>query len=267
MKSLPGGPIGRLVVAGAGELVGLGAVGQHRPDLARAATGGFEDEVAAVWGPAGALVAAGIAGELEELAGGGVHYVEIVVAAGTAPREGQQLAVGGPGGIDDVALVLEIELGGIGAVGIGEIELGNAAAIADEGDGGASFWIDGGRHAGTVGDGQAPGLAAVDVGYVELRIALHGGGKNDLRAVGSPCGGDVSAAEMGEGDELAAVQGIHADLRPGDAVDWDKAGEGDARGVWRPAGSERDGAQGSKRALVGAIVVHDPDFLGAGAGA
>jgi len=43
--------------------VGLGAVGEHGPDLAGAAAGGFEDDVAAVGGPAGAFVATGIAGE------------------------------------------------------------------------------------------------------------------------------------------------------------------------------------------------------------
>src|SRR5580704_14458153 len=97
-------PVGRLVVTVGGELVSLGAVGQHGPDLTRSSAGGFEDEVATVGGPPGALVAPFIAGELDNLLRSRFHDVDIVVAAGTAPAKGQQLAVWRPGGIDEIAL-------------------------------------------------------------------------------------------------------------------------------------------------------------------
>src|SRR5882762_6533378 len=86
-----GGPVGGFVVAGCCELVGLGAVGQHGPDLARAGAGGFEDEVAAVGSPAGTFVAAGVAGELEDVARADVDYVDVVIAGGAAPTEGEEL--------------------------------------------------------------------------------------------------------------------------------------------------------------------------------
>ncbi len=55
---LAGGPVGGFVVAGGGELVGSGAIGEHGPNLASATASGFEDDVATVRGPAGAFVAA-----------------------------------------------------------------------------------------------------------------------------------------------------------------------------------------------------------------
>src|ERR1700732_3532693 len=72
-------PVGRLVVTVGGELVSLRAVGQHGPDLARAGAGGFEDQVATVRGPARALVASFIAGELDNLLRSRFHDVEVVV--------------------------------------------------------------------------------------------------------------------------------------------------------------------------------------------
>lgn len=64
---LVGGPVGGFVVAGGGELVGRSAVGEHGPDLAGAGASGFKGDVATVGGPGGALIAAGIASELEEM--------------------------------------------------------------------------------------------------------------------------------------------------------------------------------------------------------
>jgi len=88
-SQLFGGPVGGFVVSVGGELVGLGAVGEHGPDLARTGAGGFEDDVAAVRGPAGAFVAAHIASEFEDATGGDVHDVDVVIAGGTAPRKGE----------------------------------------------------------------------------------------------------------------------------------------------------------------------------------
>src|SRR5208337_2571940 len=111
-----GGPVGGFVVAGEGEFVGLRAVGEHGPDLAGTATSGLEDDVAAVGRPTGALIARGVAGEFDDAAGGDVHDVDVVIAAGAAPGKGEKLAIGRPRGIDDGAHVGEIELLRVGAV-------------------------------------------------------------------------------------------------------------------------------------------------------
>src|ERR1700731_870610 len=122
--------------------------------------------MAAVRGPTGTLVAALVAGQFDKLAGGCVHNVDVVVVVGTAPTEGQQLTIGRPGRVDDVAFVGEVQFGLAGAVGIHQVELGRAGAIAHEGDGLASFRIPTGRHACAVGIGQAFGAATADVGNV-----------------------------------------------------------------------------------------------------
>jgi len=199
--------------------------------------------------------------------GDDVHNIEVIVAAGAAPAEGEELAVGRPGGVDDVALVWNIEFLRIGAVGIHHIELGNAAAVADIGDGLAGAWIPGGGGVGDVGigKGNALGTIAAVVGDVEFGIALHGGREHDLGAVGGPGGRGVGALVAGEGDEAVGVEGVHADLGAGDAIGGSEAGEGHAGGVGGPARSERDGVEGGERVLIGAVVVHDPKLFCAGA--
>lgn len=154
--------------------MGLGTVGEHAPDLARAAASRFVHDVTTVGSPAGAFVAAGVAGDLDDFAGGGLHDVDVVIAGRTAPTEGKNLSVGGPRGIDDVAHVGEIKFGDAGAVGVHGIKLRDAAAVADENDGLSSFRIPGGGSVGAIGIGKAPGAAAVGVGDVEFRIAGHG---------------------------------------------------------------------------------------------
>lgn len=54
-------------------------------------------------------------------------------------------------------------------------------------------------------------------------------------------------------------------MRADHAVGGCKAGEGDAGGVRGPTRGEGDGFQRGKRALVGTIVIHDPEFLVPGA--
>src|SRR5882762_2745196 len=61
-------------------------------------------------------------GSVRKLARGGVHDVDVV---GAAPTEGQQLAIGRPRRVSDVAFVWEVQLGLAGAVGIHEVELGS----------------------------------------------------------------------------------------------------------------------------------------------
>ena len=102
---LAGGPVGRFVVAGGSELMGRSAISEHGPDLARTAAGGFEDDVTTIGSPTGTLIAAGIARELAELVRDNVHDVDIVIARRTSPGKGEKLAVGRPGGINDVAHV------------------------------------------------------------------------------------------------------------------------------------------------------------------
>lgn len=45
-----------------GQLAGLRAVGEHRPDVAGARAGGFEYDVPPVGGPGGPFIARGVAG-------------------------------------------------------------------------------------------------------------------------------------------------------------------------------------------------------------
>src|SRR5438105_15257030 len=258
-----GGPVGRFVVTGEGELVWLGAVGEHGPNLARADPGtrGLKDDVAAIWRPTGTLVAALVASQFDELAGSSVHDVDIVVVVGAAPAEGQQLAVGRPGGVDDVALFREIDFCCAGAVGVHEIELGSAAAVADEGHGLASLGVPNRGHVGASGLGKAPGTIAVDIANVKFGIALHGGGENDLCAVRRPGGGDVGAREARKRDNFPGFHGIHANLRAVDAFVGGEAGESNARTVRRPARRESDGVKVRKLVLVGGVVIHAPNFL------
>src|ERR1700674_2465125 len=140
----------------------LRTVRKHGPDLPGAAPGRFENEMAAVRGPTGTLVAALIAGQFDKLAGGGVHNVDVVVAVGAAQPNGKQLAIGPPSRVDDVAFVREVQFRLAGAVGIHEVELGSAGAITHEGDGLTGFRMPTGRHAGAAGAGQARGAGSVD---------------------------------------------------------------------------------------------------------
>src|SRR5437773_10288828 len=185
----------------------LGTVGEHGPNLARTDTGarGFEDDMTAIGRPTGALVAALIAGQFNDLPGGGVHDVNVVVVVRATPTEGQQLAVGRPGGVDDVALFGKVKFRRTGTVGIHQVELRSAATVADERDGLAGLGVPSGRHARAIGMGKALGAAAVEVADVKLGGSLHRRGKNNLSAVGRPSGRDVGASETGERDELPGI--------------------------------------------------------------
>lgn len=154
--------------------MGLGAVGEHAPDLARATTSRFEDDVTAVGSPAGTFVAACVASDFDNFARRSFHHVDVVVAVGAAPTEGKNLSVGRPCGIDDVTHVGQIEFGDAGAVGVHGIKLRDAATITDEDDGLSSFRIPSGGSVGAAGIGEAPRAAAIGFGDVEFRIALHG---------------------------------------------------------------------------------------------
>src|SRR6266513_417970 len=108
----------------------LRTVRKHGPDLAGATAGRFENEMAAVRGPTGTLVAALIAGQFDNLAAGGVHDVDVVVVVGSAPTEGQQLAIGRPRRVNDLDFVWEGQLGLAGVVAFHEGEQPSSGAIA-----------------------------------------------------------------------------------------------------------------------------------------
>src|SRR5260370_33424880 len=125
--------------------MGWRAVGEYGPYLALAVAGGFKDDVAAVRSPTGPLVLATVAGDLDDLARGGFHDVDVESAVRPPPTEGHHLAVGGPGRIDEVAPVGQIEFGGVGAVGGHLVELGEASANAAQNDALAGCSIPGRR--------------------------------------------------------------------------------------------------------------------------
>ena len=153
--------------------MGLCAVGEHTPDLARAAASRFEHDVATIGSPTGAFVAAGVARDFDNFAGRSFHHVDVVIAVRPAPTEGKNLSVGRPCGIDDITHVGQIEFGDASAVGVHGIKLRDAATIADEYDGLSSFRIPGGGSVGAIGIGKASWSAAAGVGDVEFRIAGH----------------------------------------------------------------------------------------------
>ncbi len=54
-------------------------------------------------------------------------------------------------------------------------------------------------------------------------------------------------------------------MRADDSIGGSEAGEGDSGGIGRPARGERNAAERGERVLVGAVVIHEPKFFGAGA--
>ena len=129
--------------------------------------------MAAVRRPTGAFVASSVARQFDNLPAGDIHYVDVIVIVGPAPTEGEELSIGCPGGIDEVALVRQIEIRGVSAVGVHQIQLGNTGAIADEGDGLSSLWIPGRGSAGTISEGKALEIPAACVDGIEFGIAAH----------------------------------------------------------------------------------------------
>ena len=85
-KSLPT-PVGHKVIARVGELMLLGAVGQHGPDLGVTADGAFKDDVASIGRPGGIVVAPGFVGDLEVLLAGDIDDMNVDAAgiAGAVP--------------------------------------------------------------------------------------------------------------------------------------------------------------------------------------
>ena len=110
--------------------------------------------------------------------------------------------------------------GEVGAVSVHHVELGDAAAIADEDNALTSLRVQVGEVAPPFLKKSEAFWAAVRVADVKVRRALHGRGEHELRAVRRPCGSAVSTTEAREGHNLAGIDRVHADLRVYDAVQW-----------------------------------------------
>src|SRR5215472_18727640 len=96
----------------------LRTVGEHGPNLALARACRLEDKVAAIGRPAGALVAALIARQFEELLRGRIDDVKVVVIVRASPAERQQLAVGRPRRVDDVTFLGKVKFDDTGAISV-----------------------------------------------------------------------------------------------------------------------------------------------------
>ena len=86
-----------MIVAAAGELLLLRAVGQHRPDIAASAQRPLKDNVAAIGSPAREVVAAGLVGELDPALAGHLHDVDVLPAGSSGavlavPTKGEKVA-------------------------------------------------------------------------------------------------------------------------------------------------------------------------------
>src|SRR5579862_3555338 len=90
--------------------------------------------MAAIGSPTGALIPASVSSQFHELARDNFHYIEVIVSVRATPAEGQQLPVWGPGRINDVAHVGEVNLGLARSVRVHGVELRDTAAVADKGD-------------------------------------------------------------------------------------------------------------------------------------
>src|SRR5258705_5766757 len=217
----------------------------------------------AVGGPGGKVAAATVVGKLDPALGGDLHDVNILSpgCAGSVlavPGEGEKLAVGRPGDRCGVTAVGHALDGG--AVCIHDVKLGKAGASADPGDLRAGARIEDGGDVGTAKAGDAAGERAVGVGDPDLGVAGARGRVGDVFPVGSPGRGYVRSADTREVDHAVEDEREHANLK---AV-VTKRGEGKAAAVGRDTRRERDSAEVSEGALVGAVIVHLPDlFIGA----
>src|SRR5580704_18798585 len=129
--------------------------------------------MAAVGSPAWTLVAASVAGDLDDAARGGVHDVNVVIVVGSAPAKREERTIRRPGRVDQIPLVRKIEFDGIGTVGVHHIELGDAAAVADVDDGSAGLWIPARGCAGAVGEGKTLRRTAIGVGNEDFGVPEH----------------------------------------------------------------------------------------------
>src|SRR5229473_1362271 len=108
--------------------------------------------------PVRRFVVAG-SGKLPRLSAIGQHGPDLP-GAGTRGFKNKVPAIRRPGRINQITFVREVEILRVGAVGIHQVQLGYAAAVADKCDRLAGFGIPGRRGAGAVGEGKALKIAA-----------------------------------------------------------------------------------------------------------
>src|ERR1035441_7812545 len=194
-----------------GELMLAGSVGEHGPDFSVAADGALNDDVASVRSPGGEVVASGFVGDLKPALAGDVHDVDILTAgiAGpvlAVPTEGEELAIGSPGGgygIPAVGQALNV-----GAVLVHGVDLRLPGAPADPGQLRVGARIPGGRDVGPAEVGEPAQIGAACVGDPDFGIAGARGGEGDPGTVGGPRRGLVASAcrAGGKADHAAQFQ-------------------------------------------------------------
>src|SRR6202167_4521818 len=92
-------------------------------------------------------------------------------------------------------------------------------------------------------------------------MAAARGGKRQTSAVGRPRRRKIGAAEMREADQAVEIDRVHEDLPAG----FGQGTERETGTIGRNSRRERDGKLMSDLTLIGAIVIHRPDFFVAGA--
>src|SRR5260370_20755490 len=112
--------------------LGLSAVGEHGQNLPLAVARGLKHQMTAVGRPTGPLVFAAVARDLHDIVSCRFHQIDIEVAVGPPPTERQQLTVGRPGWVDQVAFVRHGDFRRAGAIRVHHVQLRNAATVADE---------------------------------------------------------------------------------------------------------------------------------------
>src|SRR5436309_340858 len=130
-------PIWLRIVAAEGQLLHLGAVREHRPNLFRSGTARLKDDMSAIRGPGWEIVATAIVRKLHPLLAGEIHQVDIIGARRSRtvlpePGKGQKLTVRSPGRGHRIALVRHALH--ICAVCLHGVNLRQPSASADKGD-------------------------------------------------------------------------------------------------------------------------------------
>src|SRR6516162_529563 len=103
-------PVRHVVVSLVSQLLLLGAVGEHGPDLAVTVDLSLKHDVPAIGSKAGKIVATRITGKLQPALAGDVHYVDILPAGRArtvfaVPTEGQHRAARRPRRRDGISPV------------------------------------------------------------------------------------------------------------------------------------------------------------------
>src|SRR6202042_438122 len=120
-----------------------------------------------------------------------------------------------------------------------------------------SLAIPNGGHVRTAARGHGMKVSAGGIAYINFRASTARRREREVSAIGRPGGGKIGATEVGEADETIQFGREHKDVpsRLGQRT------EGKARTVGRNAGRQRNGRLVSELTLVGAVIIHGPDFF------